>query len=225
MSHAPLLSATFYLDVLSSWCHWAEPAWQALRQRHGHSMSLGWKIALMDPAGLPASRADCDWFYRRSGIIARATHRLSSAWIEDGVRDYSAPNLVAEAAKDLGAGDDRARLALARAALVEGRKVSRIPEAALIASRATGLDPDMLAAHAGTDAVRRRIQETTAEFLQLGATHRPAFVLENDIGDRAVFSGFHVAGPLLATAEALLADSASYASWRAHFGDAPGPGA
>lgn len=221
MSAVPPLSATYYLDVLSSWCHWAEPAWVALHQRHQHEVAFDWKIALMDPSGIPSSRDHCDAFYRRSGIIARATHRLSSAWLEDGVRDYSAPNLVAEAARDLGAGDDRARLALAHAALVEGRPMSRIPDAARVAAAAAGLDPDLLAAHANTEGVRRRIRETTDEFLQLGGTQRPTFVLENGIGDRAVLSGFHRPEPLFAAVEALLADSLAFASWQAQFGDMP----
>lgn len=222
MSAASPLSATYYLDVLSSWCHWAEPAWAALQERHRHDVSFAWKIALMDPSGFPPTRSECDAFYRRSGIITRATHRLSSAWLEDGVRDYAAPNLVAEAARDLGADDDRARLALAQAALVEGRPMSRIPEAARVAATATGLDPDLLAAHASTEGVRRRVRETTDEFLQLGGMQRPTFVLENDIGDRAVLSGFHRPEPLFAVVEALLADSLAYASWQAQFGD-PAP--
>ncbi|MEY3277216.1 MAG: hypothetical protein RL153_2484, partial [Verrucomicrobiota bacterium] len=31
----------------------------------------------MDPSGIATSREHCDAFYRRSGIITRATHRLS----------------------------------------------------------------------------------------------------------------------------------------------------
>ncbi|MEI6343359.1 MAG: DsbA family protein [Verrucomicrobiota bacterium] len=221
MSAAPRLSATYFLDVLSSWCHWAEPAWQALRQRYGDAVSFQWKIALMDPAGIPANRGQCDWFYRRSGVITRANHRLSSAWLVEGVRDYSAPNLVAEAARDLGADDDRARLAMAHAAMVEGQRVDQIAMAARIAALATGLDADLLAAHAATDAVLRRVKETTDEFVHLGATQRPTFVLENDIGDRAVLSGFHGFDPLAAAIDALLADSQAYASWEVHFGSTP----
>jgi hypothetical protein len=80
-----LLSATYYLDVLSSWCHWAEPAWAELRAHHGETMTFGWKIALMDAAGLPRGRGECDELQRRSGILVRSPYRLSSAWMEDGV--------------------------------------------------------------------------------------------------------------------------------------------
>ena len=99
--------------------------------------------------------------------------------------------------------------------------MSRIPDAARVAAAATALDSDLLAAHARTEGVRRRVRETTDEFLQLGGTQRPTFVLENDVGDRAVLSGFHRPEPLFAAVEALLADSLAFASWQAQFGDMP----
>ncbi|HYG36156.1 MAG TPA: hypothetical protein VEC99_15300 [Clostridia bacterium] len=46
-------------------------------------------------------------------------------------------------------------------------------------------------------------------------------MIENSIGDRAVFSGTVRAEPLIAAIEAQLADEAAYASWKAHFGDPP----
>jgi hypothetical protein len=50
---------------------------------------------------------------------------------------------------------------------------------------------------------------------------RPTFLLENSIGDRSVFSGIVRSAPISAAVEALLADEAAYASWKAHFGDPP----
>ena len=44
---------TKYLDVISSWCHWAIPAWQELRERYSDRVDFQWKIALMDKTGLP----------------------------------------------------------------------------------------------------------------------------------------------------------------------------
>ena len=45
------ISMTNYLDVISSWCYWAMPAWQELQQRYRDSVGFRWKIALMDKAG------------------------------------------------------------------------------------------------------------------------------------------------------------------------------
>jgi hypothetical protein len=52
-------------------------------------------------------------------------------------------------------------------------------------------------------------------------TQRPTFVLESDIGDRAVFSGFWRLAPLVAAMDSMLADTAAYKSYKAHFGDPP----
>ncbi|MCC6232661.1 MAG: disulfide bond formation protein DsbA, partial [Verrucomicrobiales bacterium] len=66
-----------------------------------------------------------------------------------------------------------------------------------------------------------RLRASTAEFHALKVTQRPTFVIEDDIGDRAVFSGLVQIEPLAATLDAMVADCAAYASWRAHFGDPP----
>jgi len=55
----------------------------------------------------------------------------------------------------------------------------------------------------------------------LQVTQRPAFVLENNIGDRAVFSGLVKAGPIASTIDKMLDDAAAYASHAAHFGSPP----
>src|SRR5437762_2062017 len=111
------MKVTYYLEVISSWCFWAEPAWAELKQRYAGKVEFGWKLALMDESGLPKSQAQCDWYYRRSGTIMRSALMLNSGWFESELKEYLAPNLVAEAAKDFGVNDDRVRLALARAAL------------------------------------------------------------------------------------------------------------
>src|SRR5258706_15379434 len=116
---------TYYLEVTSSWCHWAEPAWAELKQRYAGRVEFGWKIAQMPPEAYPVSRAQCDWFYRRSGMIMRSPYMLNSGWFDPDIKGYLVPNLVTEAARELGATDDRVRLAIARAAVIDGRKVGR----------------------------------------------------------------------------------------------------
>jgi hypothetical protein len=50
---------------------------------------------------------------------------------------------------------------------------------------------------------------------------RPAFVLTDAIGDKAVFSGLVQLEPLTATLDAMLADTAAYAAHKAHHGPPP----
>lgn len=215
------ITVTYFTEVISSWCYWAEPAWAEVKRRYAGQVDFQWRIALMDASGLPGTVEQVEWFYRRSGTIVRSPFMLNSGWFEPGLTEYLAPNLVAEAARDLGVEDDRARLAIAEAGLRHGEKVGRIEVSAAAAARATGLDVDLLAAHARTDPVLKRLRETTALFHGLGVSQRPSFLVESGIGDKAVLSGLWTAAPLIAVLEAMQADGAAYASWSAHLGGPP----
>jgi predicted DsbA family dithiol-disulfide isomerase len=216
-----MIQVTYYLEVISSWCFWAEPAWAELKQHYAGRAEFNWKIALMTPEALPASREQCEWFYRRSGSITRSPIMLNAGWFEAGTKQYLVPNYIAQAAKELGVFDDRVRLAIARAALLDGKKIGRWEVALGVGAEAAGLEPARLLAQAQSSEVADKVATTTSEFHALQVTQRPAFLLENSIGDRALFSGIVRAEPLSAAIDALLADEAAYASWKAHFGDPP----
>jgi len=216
-----MVKITYYLEVISSWCFWAEPAWQELHERFAGRVEFGWKITLLPPEAYPVSPSQCEWFYRRSGTITRSPFLLNAGWLEPEIKPYLAPNFVAEAARDLGFPNDDIRLALARAAIREGRKIGRWEEAVAVAAAAGKLNPATLMALARSPEIEARVRQTTAEFHALQVTQRPTFLLENDIGDRAVFSGLVSAAPLAATLEAMLSDSAAYATYAAHHGSPP----
>ena len=218
------MKITYYLEVLSSWCHWAEPAWAELKARYAGRAEFGWKIALMSPGDFPASLSQCEWFYRRSGGTAmHSPYMLNSGWFEaDRKGVYDAPNLVAEAARDFGFGDDAVRLALTRAALREGRKIGDLDEAVAVAAKAGRVAAAKLRARAVSPAVRDRVEESTREFHAHRITQRPAFIVEDAIGDKAVFSGLVRIEPLAAAIDAMMADTAAYAAHAAHYGKPPG---
>jgi predicted DsbA family dithiol-disulfide isomerase len=212
---------TYYLDVASSWCFWAEPAWAALKDRYAGRVDFDWKIALMDAASLPTSREQLGWFYRRSGMMMRSSFMLSTEWLEPGVAEYPVRNFVAEAARDLGVTDDRVRLALANAVLRDGKGADQWDVAAEIGAQAGELDQMKLLERARSPAVEARVRASTAEFHALKVTQRPTFVIDSEIGDRAVFSGFAKLPPLAAAVDAMLEDIAAYESHAAHFGVPP----
>lgn len=216
-----MTKVTYYLEVVSSWCHWAEPAWAELKRRYAGRVGFGWKIAQMPEEAYPVSREQCEWFYRRSGAIMRSPYMLNSGWFEADHRLLREPNLVAEAARDFGVQDDRVRLAIANAAVREGKKVGRWDVAVTVAAKAAKLNKAKLLTRAKSKEVAERVEKSSAEFDALQVTQRPAFLIENSIGDRAVFSGVVRVEPLAATLDALLADEAAYVSWKAHFGGAP----
>jgi predicted DsbA family dithiol-disulfide isomerase len=216
------IKIVYYLDITSSWCYWAEPAWAELKRRYAKApVEFAWKIALLDETGMSKSRAQADWFYRRSGTIVRSPFMLNSGWLDPVLPEFLPPNCVAEAAKDFGVTDDRVRLVLMEAAMREGKKVADWNVSAGVAAKAAGLDENSLLAKARSAEVEKRVRASTAEFHALLVTQRPTFVLESNIGDRTVFSGCWRAEPLIASIDSMLADASAYASWKAHIGDPP----
>jgi predicted DsbA family dithiol-disulfide isomerase len=217
------MKVTYYLEVLSSWCHWVEPVWAELKTRYAGRAEFDWKIALMSPGDFPVSQAQCDWFYRRSGgTVMRSSYMLNSGWFEaERKGHYEAPNLVAEAAKDFGFTGDEIRLAIAHAGLREGQKVGDLATAVKVAAKAGKIDPKKLLKAAESNVVKDRVATSTADFLAHQINQRPSFVLTDAIGDKAVFSGLVRLEPLVATIDAMLADTAAYAAHKTHHGDVP----
>ena len=215
------ITVTDYLDVISSWCFWSEPTWAELKKRYDGRVEFQWKIALLDKSGLPTSREQEGWFYRRSGMIMRSPFMLSTDWYDLSLPEWLAPNCVAEAARDFGFTNDRVRLALARAALREGKKVGDWDVSAQIGAEAGGIDAVKLLERARSAQIEKRVRASTAEFHGLQITQRPAFLIDTEIGDRAVFSGVVKLEPLAQTLDSMLDDAAAYAAHKAHFGDPP----
>lgn len=216
------IKIVYYLDIVSSWCYWAEPAWAELKRRyHSAPVEFSWEIALLDETGMSKSQAQADWFYRRSGTIVRSPFMLNSGWLDPYLPEFLAPNCVAEAAKDFSVRDDHVRLALTEAAEREGKKVADWNVCASVAAKAANLDESALVAKARSPEIEQRVRASTARFHALQVTQRPTFVLESNIQDRAVFSGCWRLEPLVATVDAMLADATAYASWKAHMGDPP----
>ena len=216
------MKVTYYLEVISSWCYWVEPTWKELQARYAGRVEFEWKIAKMQRDDYPMSREQCDWFYRRSGMLVRSPFMLNSGWLEpyrEGL--FPAASYVAEAGKDFGITGDALRLALAHAADREGIKVASMDPAIEVAVQATGLDGKKLRAAAESATVAKRIDASTAEFFAHQINQRPAFIITDGIGDKAVFSGLVKIEPLAATIDAMLADTAAYAAHRAHFGPPP----
>jgi predicted DsbA family dithiol-disulfide isomerase len=199
------MKITYYLEVLSSWCAWVEPTWDALQARYGDRVKFEWKIALMNPGDFPTSREQCDWFYQRSGTMMRSPVMLNSGWFEARRKGhYPAPNLVAEAGRDFGFEGDELRRALAHAGVREGRKIGDLATAVAVAAQAGRINPKKLRAAAESAAVRARVDASTREFFAHQLSQRPAFVLTDAIGDKAVFSGL------------VQFDTAAYAAHAAH---------
>ena len=146
---------------------------------------------------------------------------LNPDWADPKFSEYLAPNCVAVAARELGVKDDRVRLAIAAAALREGKQLGEWEIATEVAAAAAGIDPKELLERARSADIEKKVRAETAEFHQLQVTQRPTFVLDTEIGDRAVFSGFARVGPIAAALDSMLDDADAYTSFAAHFGSPP----
>jgi len=153
--------------------------------------------------------------------MMRSPFMLKPGWFEPNLQEALAPNLIAEAARDLGITDDRVRMALADATERDGQPTNDWNLAAEIGAKAGGLDKAKLLERAKSPEIEARARASTAEFHAFQVTQRPTFVVDSEIGDRAIFSGFAKVEPIAATIDAMLDDFEQYASYAAHFGELP----
>jgi predicted DsbA family dithiol-disulfide isomerase len=156
---------------------------------------------------LPANRAQVEWFYKRSGSISGI--HLNPGWLQESYENLE-PNLAAEAARALGVTDDSVRLALARAALVDGKPIFRRAEAVAVVATVSGLDPATIAVAMDDPAAGERIRQSGDEFDALHVDQRPGFVLRSSIGDTAIFSGVWAFEPIDVTVRTMLNDIDKY---------------
>ena len=100
-----------------------EPAWAELKQRYAKSpVEFNWAIALIDESGMPKSRQQEDWFYRRSGTIMRSPFMLNSGWMT-GLKEYLAPELRGGSGQGLWRHGRPGAAGLMEAAMCAGKKV------------------------------------------------------------------------------------------------------
>ena len=141
--------------------------------------------------------------------------RLNPSWRESANDTTWWANLVTEAARGLGAADDRVRHALARAAMVDGVRVGRREEAVTVAASAAGMDRSALEREMDHPRTAERLWTAMMEYKGLPVGVQPAFVLRSSIGDTAVLSGLWSLDSLKACATEMLAAAEAYAEYDA----------
>jgi 2-hydroxychromene-2-carboxylate isomerase len=203
-----MIKMVHYFYTLSSWSLVAEDAVQEVRDRFGDQIEYDWRVAITDYGGAgPYPRAKLQFFYDR---LERATGKhINLDWWREGY-DWLVPDRVIAAARLLGATGNETRLAIARAGLVDGLSITEIDVAIEVAYRASGIDPRDLRIMLDDPQTMLYLFERSREFEQSGVAVRPAIVMTNDLGDRAVLSGIWNAEPILTAAQALLTDEMSY---------------
>ncbi|MFN2529040.1 MAG: DsbA family protein [Candidatus Baltobacteraceae bacterium] len=204
----------YYLDTMSSWCLIAEEAIDQLRAEFGTDIELEWKIVqLNEGAPFEASAEKFAWFYGRTKAVTGV--QLNPAWHRSMLDSSVFPNLAAEAARSLGVMDDRVRRALSRAAMNDGHHVPNKEVTLDIAARAGGLDKEKLREMMDAHQTLAKIMTNTIELRKLPVKVIPTFVITNDVGDRAILSGFHQHETLAAVVREALQASSRYDEYMA----------
>jgi len=178
-----------YFDVLSSWSLISQAALDAVTAEFADAVSVDWRVGLFnDGARLGESAERWAWYYAR--IEAMTGVALNPAWRDSDDDSTFVPNAVAVAARRLGAGGDAVRLALARGAMLDGRKVQQREIALDVAVEASGLDRGALSAALDDPSTHAELARTTREYKALPVNVLPVFLISNPLGDTALFSGY-----------------------------------
>jgi predicted DsbA family dithiol-disulfide isomerase len=208
------LQLTHYVDVLSSWGFVAEGALATLRERRGDRLAYEWRIAFLFNGGpMGYSPALGAWQYRRLETVSGV--KLNPAWRESSGDTTWWANLATEAARGLGVTDDSVRLAMSRAAMVDGEHVGRREVAVSVAARASGLAQDELEREMDRPRTAERMWTSTNELRGMRLDVQPVFVLRDSIGDAAILSGLFRPETLVSCAGEMLAAVDGYAAYGA----------
>lgn len=210
----PMLSLTYYVDVLSSWCFVAERSLASLRDELGDRLALDWRLAFLFNGGpMGYSPQLGAWQYKRLESVTGV--RLNPAWRESANDTTWWANLATEAARGLGVCDDRVRLAISRAAMVEGRHVGRRDEAVAVAVAASALSSSDLEQEMDHPRTAEKLWNATMEYRLLPVKVQPTFVLRNDVADSAILSGLVGVDALKSCAIEMLTAADSYEKYNA----------
>ena len=213
-----MIKITYFLDTISSWCYYFEPVWQDLKKTYSEVAEFDWEIALIPPAGLPGSIEEEEWYYRRSGTMTKFPRILNANWFDPDANEYLTPNLVAQAAKEMGVNGDEVRLAITEAAILDGRSVNQLDVSVQSALSVCELNIVRLTELVKDPITEEKVRASTARFHSYGINQRPALHIESEIEDRAIFSGMIKREPIFATMNAMIEDVKAYRAWSAHMG-------
>ncbi len=202
-----MITIKHYLYILSSWAYIAEPALAKAQQVYGDCIKYEWHLACADYDGAgPYKRHELEYYYKR--LESATGLSLNLDWWYEGCDAHNA-DLIAEAARSLGATGNSVRLALASAALEKGIQVTRMDVGVPIAAGAARLSESDLFKAVADPKIKERLSGSKQEYLALGVSQRPVFCLSNEIGDTVLLSGLWRAEPLLSALDELIKDEKS----------------
>ncbi len=211
---------TYFSDVCSMWCVLGDEALARLAEEYGDRVEIVWRLPPIgrgEPLGM--SVAAETWYYER--CFAATGRRFNPHWLQGPQTSTWIPNAAVEAARLLGVVDGRARVAINRAGCERGEPVTDRKTAVAIVAAAGGLDVAALDAALDDPRVAAALDDASDAFDDLGATVRPTFLIESDIGDHVLMSGIYRSEPIAACIDAMISDEDFYRAYHAGHGSEP----
>lgn len=208
------LKVDYYLDALSQWCYISDRAILRVRMRYGNRLAVNYHfvpISGRDPIYVDAAAQRLA--YERSEFI---TGVHTTPWLRDEPRSTWDANAAIVAVASMGIDVERARSCVSCAALERGLPLGDRGEAASLLAAEFGLERSRIEEIAQSQAICNALDASAAEFAQHGLTVRPAFILENEIGDRIILNGGWRESLLGEAVDSLLADAAGYEWYEKH---------
>ncbi len=213
------LKIDYFLDALSQWCYISDRAILRIRMRYGNRLLINYHfvpISGRDPIYVNGQGQRLA--YDRSEFI---TGIHTTPWLRDEPRSTWDANASILAVASMGIDVERVRSCVSSAALERGLPLGDRGEAASLLAAEFGLERSRIEEVMQSPAICDALDASGGEFAQHGLTVRPAFVLENEIGDRVILNGGWRESLFVEAIDSLLADAAGYEWYEKHVASMP----
>src|SRR5579863_1495377 len=150
------------------------------------------------------------WYLKRGSLAYGREFRAD--WYEGPQGGTWFANAVALVGTEMSGEAMRTMHAMMSAALEQGAKAGRADVCFELMGKYLGIPASDVAARVNDPATAARLEAGNHRLAALGADERPTFLLESEIGDRALLKGMWQEDAVAGVAMALLHDERSYAA-------------
>ena len=200
------MRATVFIDVLSHWCLAAVPAIRVLTELTPNVEIVLAPIKGNAPAGY--TNEMMRWWLER-GALAYG-RKLRADWCEGPQTTSWFANAIASIGGEENGEPLRAAHAVMSGALEQGLKLGRADECFEFMARYLKTNASEIGKRVADPALAAKLDGGNRRLREAGADERPTFLLEGEIGDRALLKGLWQKELVAAAGLAILHDERAY---------------